>query len=202
MQIGQIKFPITALGINNRLGIWTVGCNRRCPNCISPNFQLADVSREIEVKDIIELVRNLKFEGVTISGGEPFLQIKELRKLVQAINEELHIDDILIFTGFLKKELDERKDEDIDYIFKNISVLIDGPYIDELNTNLVLRGSSNQTIYFLKEKYQPLYEKYMNEEKKFDTFWDDEHSFTVIGIPDKELRKGYKYIPEGEKKDE
>ena len=46
--------------------------------------------------------------------------------------------------------------------------MIDGRYIDEMNMpNTVLRGSSNQKLYFFKSKYEPLYHLYMKMGKKF-----------------------------------
>ena len=45
-------------------------------------------------------------------------------------------------------------------IFSKIAVLIDGEYKDELNNNEILRGSSNQNIIILNEKFKDLYEEY------------------------------------------
>ncbi len=49
-------------------------------------------------------------------------------------------------------------------MFANISVLIDGEYIEELNDNSLLRGSSNQNIIILDEKKKDRYEYYLRTE--------------------------------------
>lgn len=49
-------------------------------------------------------------------------------------------------------------------MFANISVLIDGEYIEELNDNSLLRGSSNQNIIILDEKKKGRYEYYLQTE--------------------------------------
>ena len=63
-----------------------------------------------------------------------------------------------------------------------IGVLIDGPYVDELNDNISIRGSSNQNIYILKDS---LSERYRNVDK-----WKRESQLVLsdnrlyaIGIP-------------------
>ena len=46
-------------------------------------------------------------------------------------------------------------------ILKKIAVLIDAPYLKARNNNCRLRGSDNQTIYILNEKYRAVYENYL-----------------------------------------
>ena len=65
------------------------------------------------------------------------------------------IDDLRkeSFMNYYKeiKNLIEEKDPNLEYIFNNIDVLIDGPFIENLKDNeLELRGSSNQRIIQLK----------------------------------------------------
>ena len=85
--------------------------------------------------------------GVTISGGEPFLQAAALKELVREIRK--YTEDIIIFTGYLYEELIEKKDDDIDDILSMTGMLVDGPYIDELNDGTGMRGSSNQRFIIL-----------------------------------------------------
>lgn len=199
MQIGKIIHPIHSLGINTRIGIWTTGCFRNCFNCSNPELQYEDKEKDIQVSVIIDLLKQYKFEGVTISGGEPFMQIHELYLLVKAIYEELHIDDILIFTGYTKKELDNMHSLEIDYIFSHISVLVDGPYVEDLHTEEPLRGSSNQNVIILNKKYEQPYLDYLSKEKTFDIVTDgDETHF--VGIPIKNYKDEYKYLVKGRNK--
>lgn len=197
MQIDHVYFPLHALGPNERIGIWVRGCNRNCYNCSNPELQFFNKETEIEITKFFENIKDIPFEGVTISGGEPFLQIKELRKLVQLLNEELNMKDILIFTGFRKEELDKLNSEDVEYIFEHISVLIDGPYVEELHTELPLRGSSNQRVIFLNEEFKPLYDEYMSKEKIFDIKVEG-HERYIFGIPMKDFKERYKFIDEKE----
>lgn len=198
MEIGKVLYPIKSLGIKTRVAIWTIGCFRNCFNCSNPELQYSDASKDVNVELIIESIKDYDFQGVTISGGEPFLQIHELAKLVKLINEELHIDDILIFTGYTLLELENMHDDDVNYILKHISVLVDGPYIEQKHIELPLRGSENQIVHILNKKYQSLYLDYQAKEKIFDIF-KDSNEVHIIGIPIKNYKEQYKMYLKGGK---
>lgn len=200
MQIGKVVFPITTLGPGNRVGIWTQGCYRGCKGCSNPELQLLDSSKEISVSELISKIKDFPFDGVTISGGEPFIQIDQLYLLVKELTH-LGVDDILIYSGFTKEELEARQDEKIFYILSNISVLIDSPFVLELVDDVPLRGSSNQRVWLFKDKYKDAYRRFLAEEKRVDIF---EHQGWVhfIGIPGKDYQDVYKKYLEVKPKNE
>ncbi len=73
--------------------IFTVGCNLSCGFCHNKHLLNRDVGREIGIKELIDNVKsNLLVSGVSISGGEPTIQIdllnlcKEIKKLGKYIN--------------------------------------------------------------------------------------------------------------------
>lgn len=181
MQVGKILFPVTTLGPGKRLGIWVQGCNRFCKGCSNPELQIFDESKDISHYKIVEATINLGFEGITISGGEPFLQIQDLRALVECYHDAGY-EDILIYTGFGLNELMDRNDENINFILTHIAVLIDGPFDVNLVDSVPLRGSSNQNVWILNSKYKNEYEKLLMEDKTVDIFcFEDDIHF--IGIP-------------------
>ena len=145
-----------ALGPNNRLCIWTQGCLKNCKNCMSPEFRTFNSNKNIDIIKELEKYDFTTIEGVTISGGEPFLQLDELELLVEYLSKK--VEDILIYTGMKYNTLKLIKKAK--NIFSKIAVLIDGEYKDELNNNEILRGSSNQNIIILNEKFKDLYEEY------------------------------------------
>ena len=101
---------------------------------------------EISVDDIISHInQNLDFyDSVVLTGGDPVDQPKALYSILF----KLRIPTIL-YTGYLFEEIP-------DHIKSLCSIIVDGPYIQ----NLALKGSpssSNQKIYFNKNnltKYQ------------------------------------------------
>ena len=149
-----------------RYVIFTQGCPHRCPNCHNPTSWDTDAGKEFTVKEIIRMLkkqnktknparsavynakhRTAKIQGVTFSGGEPFLQAEELSQIADAAHKlEL---DVVTYTGFTYEELIESANNDINInaLLSATDLLIDGRYIHEMRTaNLPFRGSSNQRI--------------------------------------------------------
>ena len=99
-------------------------------------------------------VRELRsvIEGITISGGEPFEQdITALGAFLQLVKEAPRQLSVMCYTG--KQLVELQNDGCIAEILGYIDILVDGPYINELNDGHKWRGSSNQRIYPLNAKY-------------------------------------------------
>ena len=75
------------LGPGVRYVVWVQGCKRRCPGCINPLGQ--PLSENGYWKSVAALEQDILhvegLTGITISGGEPFLQAEALAKLVKLI---------------------------------------------------------------------------------------------------------------------
>lgn len=193
MQIGKILFPVTTLGPGERVGIWVLGCSRNCEGCSNPELQFFDASKDVEVDEVVDFINTLPCEGVTISGGEPFLQVEALKSLICELRKA-GIEDILIYSGFTKRELEEMNNPNVDFILSHIAVLIDGPFIKELVDDVPLRGSSNQKVWLFDRRYEQKYLACLGEEKKVDIF-QFKNEIHFIGIPFKDYKKVYaKYI--------
>lgn len=196
MQIERIISDITTLGPGMRLCIWVNGCKRNCVGCVSPRLKEFVPDND---QDIIALLNQFdlsSIDGVTISGGEPFEQVHDLWLLVEHIRK-LGIDDILIYTGYTISELLNKNDSEIYKILSNIAVLIDGPYIHELNNDENnLLGSSNQKVIYLNAQYIPIYENYCKKQRSIQEITAG-NILIGVGIPTKEyVTNFYKNIPE------
>lgn len=165
MKIARILYPIHALGPGKRLCIWVCGCERRCFRCANPELQYADPEKEIDLQLLLDLItpQLREADGITISGGEPFDQVEELSQLVDAVR--VYTQDILIFTGYTRTALEKRNDFATNHVLESIAVLIDGEYIDEQNNGETLRGSSNQQIHYLSEKFRESYKPYLQADR-------------------------------------
>jgi anaerobic ribonucleoside-triphosphate reductase activating protein len=145
-------------------------------------------NKNIDVEDLYTIIKNIYnsdgFDGITISGGDPLEQLDELLVLLEHLKHL--VDDILVYTGFewetFSKNLD---DSTLNRIQSYISVLIDGPYIQEKNIdNLPLRGSTNQKIIFFESQKKQMYEEYMKNGRQLQNVYVDNDILTV-GIMDK-----------------
>ncbi len=124
-------------------------------------------------------------EGLTISGGEPFLQAESILKLVRLIRTNSPLS-IICYTGFKLADLKQMKDPAVQEIISDIDVLIDGPYVDELNDNLGWRGSTNQTVHFLSGLYRERVEDFHTRRRDIEVHLHDDHRL-LVGIKPKGL---------------
>ena len=119
----------------------------------------------------IKELRELKGQdGITLSGGDPFMQpkaVNEIAKYVKSIDK-----NVWAYTGFEFEQLLEmsEKNNSIKELLNNIDVLIDGKFkIEELSLDLYYRGSRNQRVINVKESLKQnqviLIEKFMKDKQ-------------------------------------
>ena len=157
-----------------RMVIWTQGCKHNCKGCHNPQTHSLTKGYEVDTKEIINKMASLKLQqGITLSGGEPFLQPAPLVEIAkEAKNMNL---DVWSYTGFKFEELIDRKNplyfENVE-LLKYIDVLVDGRFeLDKRDISLLFRGSSNQRIIDVKKslKYKTAVLKfeYMQEKQLY-----------------------------------
>ena len=165
MQIERGVTGVTTLGPGSRLVVWVNGCNRRCRGCISERLQAFDPENEYDIEAFLRGFDLSRIDGVTISGGEPFEQAPELAKLIRLLRRK-GVTDILVYTGYTLEELRARGDGATDEALSGISVLIDGPYVAELDDGTDnIKGSKNQRVLFLKPGFEKKYSEYIRPER-------------------------------------
>ncbi|MBQ9441891.1 MAG: radical SAM protein [Selenomonadaceae bacterium] len=181
------------LGPGRRYALWLQGCKKRCPFCINPQGQPTDSGGEwISIKKIWREIKSVGgLKGITVSGGEPFLQAEKLAELIKILREESNLD-VMIFTGYKLEELQARQDESIDFLLANTDILIDGEYREELNTNSLYRGSDNQRIFFLTQKYLPFKEAIeRTKSRNIEFVCREDGELFMIGVPPKNFDKKF-----------
>jgi len=154
------------LGPYLRYALWVQGCLQNCPGCMTPDAQPLNGGRDISIHALAkEILSDNKIEGLTISGGEPFLQARALHSLVRLVQMSRPMG-VIVYTGYLLETLQQWPDqnvrEDIMAFLSQIDLLIDGPYVQSLNDGKFLRGSSNQRFHFLSCRYQDIIDQNCN----------------------------------------
>ena len=173
-----------ALGPGVRYVIWVQGCMQQCKGCITPQSRSMDTKHLMKVNDIAQsIIDNKHIDGVTISGGEPFLQATNLAKLLEIVKRERPELNVLVFTGYYFEELGSDKARGF---MQYIDLLIDGPYVDELNDEKGLRGSSNQCFHFLTKEFLPFQEE-MEKGGRNNEIVVGMDGIHIIGIPRKDV---------------
>lgn len=145
LQVLDIVMDTVVDGPGLRASIYLAGCYHKCPGCHNPQSWDMNGGKEMEVDEIVEILKQSGHTKFTITGGDPFYQPTGLLELVVRIKKEIPGSNIWCYTGFLFEDLLDR--EEMVLILKNIDVLVDGPFIQELrDETLMYRGSSNQRI--------------------------------------------------------
>lgn len=167
MQVERVLYPVETLGPGKRIAIWTIGCSKRCQNCISPELWEPRYDKNIFIPQLFDffkkVIKDNIVDGITISGGDPLEQRDEILEFIVAIYPLCQ--DILIYTGYTLAELQETwSTEQLAMLMSHSSVLVDGRYIEILNDNAIpLRGSTNQTIHYFDKGLQSKYEQYCDK---------------------------------------
>ncbi len=142
---GELKESITD-GPGLRYAIFTQGCPHYCPGCHNPESHSFTEGYLVKEENVIrEILANPLLDGVTLSGGEPFMQAPELTGIAAAVKEKGL--NVIVFSGYTFEELLELSAYRKGYrsLLEKTDVLIDGRYeADKKSMNLRFRGSSNQ----------------------------------------------------------
>ena len=171
------------LGPYKRFIVWVQGCKRRCKGCIAKDSWALDGGELVEVDTIVQqILRQENIEGITISGGEPFLQQDALCELIRKVREHKDIG-VIIYTGMKYSEIENTA------LAHSADLIIDGEYVKELNDNKSLRGSSNQNALCLTERYNDIVSEYYGiNGRKIELILADGVT-KMIGIPSKEFEQ-------------
>jgi len=117
-----------------RYVLWLQGCDLKCVGCWNKQTWSFNPKTLKSVGEIFSQIKRLehKLDGVTFSGGEPFLQANDLAKLAKSIKENTNLN-LQIFSGFSKEELNEQSQVDL---LKYTDILVAGRFdSNKLNNN-------------------------------------------------------------------
>ena len=144
----------TVDGPGIRLVLFLQGCPLRCLYCHNPDTWEYKKDKSITIDEVIEKYKRnkpfLKNGGITVTGGEPLLQIDFLIELFKKCKEEdIHV--ALDTSGITYTEIDARYKELIKYVDL---VLLDIKHVDN-QKHIELTAQPNiQIIKFLDFLYQ------------------------------------------------
>ena len=117
-------------------------------DCYVPETHSMDSGTSLPVRDVLNAVLDpagAPRDGVTVSGGEAFLQAGALRLLLQALKAlEVHT---VVYSGHTLDSLARRPEPEVRAALDLIDLLIDGPFVAALADGAgEWRGSRNQRL--------------------------------------------------------
>lgn len=160
-------------GVRNSL--YVSGCMFHCKGCYNAatwSFKAGmPYTQELEDQIMSDLAKPY-VQGLTLLGGEPFLNTGILLPLIKKIRRELPDKDIWSWTGYTWEELMQETEDKLEML-SLIDILVDGRFdITKKNLMLQFRGSSNQRIIdvqkSLKEEQVVIWEKLNDGNEAFE----------------------------------
>ena len=125
----------------------------RCSGCLAPELQPFRGGLAMDTGELSRLVLSLgAIDGITFSGGEPFCQAAAISEVIDQVRSVRDMS-AMSYTGYTLGDITARADPSELELLSRLDMLIDGPYVRELHTDLIWRGSSNQEVHFLTDRY-------------------------------------------------
>lgn len=105
LRLFQTAVSTDTLGPFRRFCIWVQGCRRSCAGCVSPEAQPLDGGYRISAAELADhIAAEPNIEGITISGGEPYLQWGALCRMLQNLRDRRELG-VILYTGYLFDEV-------------------------------------------------------------------------------------------------
>ena len=135
-------------GVRN--SVYVSGCLFACEGCFNKavqNFNYGTPFTESLMNQIIEDLSHDYVQGLTLLGGEPFLNTDVCLSVVKRVRETFgSAKDIWSWSGYTFEELLLETPDKLE-LLHSIDILVDGRFeLAKRNLNLQFRGSSNQRI--------------------------------------------------------
>jgi anaerobic ribonucleoside-triphosphate reductase activating protein len=166
-------------GVRNSL--YVSGCLFACEGCYNVAAQSFRYGKPYTLElenQIIEDTRHDYVQGVTLLGGEPFLNTAVTLQLTNRLRKEFgETKDIWSWTGYTWEELMFETEDKLE-LLRNIDILVDGRFeLAKKNLMLQFRGSSNQRIIDVKKSLTKgevvLWDKLNDGEASFEQIHKD-----------------------------
>ncbi|MCK6475939.1 MAG: radical SAM protein [Phycisphaerales bacterium] len=164
-------------GPGERFVVWVQGCRLACPGCWNPDtwaFERRDLRSVDDLANCILATEGI--EGVTFTGGEPFAQARALAALAGRVRAGGL--SVFVFTGY---DLDELTRPEHRALLAVTDVVVAGRYVEAKRANgLVWRGSANQRVLFLSDRYGAAD---MEDVAEVEFHLGSDGTLTVTGFP-------------------
>lgn len=148
LRVARLYHGSVVDGPGRRSVVQTQGCTHQCLGCAVSHTHPITGGMVLGVEAIVVALLDTGGEprdGITVTGGEPFLQPVGLLALLQRLKAyDLHIS---VYTGFTVEALVRRPDPQIMEALALVDLLIDGPFVARLADGAgEWRGSRNQRL--------------------------------------------------------
>jgi anaerobic ribonucleoside-triphosphate reductase activating protein len=160
LHVADYKPFVFVDGEGVRCSLYVSGCLFACDGCFNEatwNFRYGTpYTPELEERILADLAHE-SVRGLSLLGGEPFLNTQVCLSLVRRVREEFgHTKDVWCWTGYRFEEIvsagQTGSSEDKMELLSHLDVLVDDRFlIEQRDLTLAFRGSRNQRILDVQE---------------------------------------------------
>ncbi|MCL6571171.1 MAG: anaerobic ribonucleoside-triphosphate reductase activating protein [Bacillus sp. (in: Bacteria)] len=143
MRVLDILHDSIVDGKGLRTVIFFSGCPHFCQGCHNSQSWNRENGLEWTEEAVFKEIMKNELANVTFSGGEPFLQSREIAPLAQRLKREGK--NIWCYTGYLYEELLQSPDHMA--LLNHVDVVVDGKFdLTKRDLSLDYKGSLNQRV--------------------------------------------------------
>lgn len=166
--------------------VWVQGCSLGCPGCFNPETHGRVPRERLTVRALADWALSVDgVEGLSLSGGEPFQQAGPLADLARRVREGGR--SVLAFSGYTIEEIRALPDPGALALLAELDLLVDGRYQAALQAAGPWRGSSNQRIHVLGERYRGLVPDGSGGPREAEVRIEPGGAVSLSGFPDGRL---------------
>lgn len=159
IRIAGIQDDSVVDGEGIRMTVFSQGCPHHCKGCHNPTTWNSAGGHVTTTEEILKQYKNNPLlDGMTFSGGEPFMQPFAFIELADKVHEMG--GNVWCYTGFTLDQLMRHGFGPHKMLLDKIDVLVDGEFVEEQkDLTLQFRGSRNQCIWYRNGKEWQLWKQ-------------------------------------------
>lgn len=139
------------------LYVWVQGCPRRCRGCFNQSaLDREGPARVVTPEEVAAEWMAVDGAGLVLSGGEPFSQAAALARVCRVARAVHPETPVLTYTGYEIGEILTAGRRDWLDLLSDTDVLVDGPFVEQRQTDHPLVGSDNQHVFFFSQRVSPV----------------------------------------------
>lgn len=185
LRIAHMLHGCRTLGPGARTVVWVRGCGRRCVGCIATPILDDGPSLELSPDELVARVLKASDGGVTFSGGEPLEQATVVAVAAETLQAAGR--NVMVYTGFQLDELRRDNDPQVHRLLAATDILVDGPFEADRQADLLWRGSANQRIHLLSERFRELADRMDEAGAGVEVRLDSDSNLFWAGVPTRQF---------------
>ncbi len=184
LQVNLVHYyaPCRVLGPGTRGVVWVRGCSMRCRGCIAGPVLESHPETLIPVAELVgQVLSREDLDGLTLSGGEPFDQAEALAELCERLKSRRDVS-LMSFSGYSRSQLATGSSAQR-RLLGLLDVLVDGPFVQSEQADLLWRGSRNQRVHLLTTRHADWDNRLEGPGQGIELVVGQEGSFFWMGVP-------------------